>query len=205
MAESGPLAFYFDLASPQCYLAAERIMHALPGPIDWRPVRIANDSSAPDAYSRAVLERRASELGLLPLRWPARYPFDSEPAMIVATYARAIGRGVAYAQAAFRQAFAGGHSLAETDYVLLAAAACEMHPNAVKRALTQRALREQLAKETNDARRSGVTALPAVIAEKDVFSGEHALAEAAAHLSGSTATQPRGHEHSPRLPVALVR
>ena len=51
--------------------------------------------------------------------------------MRVATYARQIGRVVAFAQAAFRQAFAGGRSLADEDSVLIAAAACEMHPAAV--------------------------------------------------------------------------
>ncbi len=51
--------------------------------------------------------------------------------MLVATYAKSIGRVVPFAQAAFRQAFAGGHSLADTNNVLIAAAACEMHPNAV--------------------------------------------------------------------------
>ena len=203
MAETSRLAFYFDLASPECYLAAERVLHTLPGRIDWRPVRIAREPGSADARSRALLERGASELGLLPLRWPADYPFDSEAAMIVATYARSIGRGVAYAQAAFRQAFAGGHSLAETDYVLLAGAACEMHPNAMKRALTQRVVREQLARETEDARRAGVTQLPAVSADAALFEGERALSEAAEHLCGPPA-RTRGREHSPRLPVALA-
>ncbi len=40
--------------------------------------------------------------------WPADFPFDSELAMLVATYAKSIGRVVPFAQAAFRQAFAGG-------------------------------------------------------------------------------------------------
>ncbi len=44
-----------------------------------------------------------------------------------------IGRAVPFAQAAFRQAFAGGHSLEDSDFVLIAAAACEMHPAAVLR------------------------------------------------------------------------
>ena len=57
---------------------------------------------------RAELERRAAELGLQPLRWPDPFPFDSALAMRVATYAKSIGRAVPFAQAAFRQAFAGG-------------------------------------------------------------------------------------------------
>ena len=48
--------------------------------------------------------------------------------MRAATYAKQIGRTVAFALAAFRQAFAGGRALAEPDNVVIAAAACEMHP-----------------------------------------------------------------------------
>ena len=51
--------------------------------------------------------------------------------MLAATYAKQIGRGVAFSLAAFRQAFAGGRDLAERDNVLIAAAACEMHPTAL--------------------------------------------------------------------------
>ncbi len=51
--------------------------------------------------------------------------------MRVATYAKSIGRTVPFVQAAFRQAFAGGTLLEDLDFVLIAAAACEMHPAAV--------------------------------------------------------------------------
>ena len=51
--------------------------------------------------------------------------------MLVATYAKQTGRVVAYSMAAFRQAFAAGRDLGERDWVLVAAAAAEMHPAAV--------------------------------------------------------------------------
>ena len=35
---SAPLSFYFDLGSPLAYLAAERVLHVLPGPAPWCPV-----------------------------------------------------------------------------------------------------------------------------------------------------------------------
>src|SRR5437016_4293541 len=76
---------------------------------------------------RAEVARRCGELRLQPLRWPDPFPFDSALAMRVAAYACSIGRGVAFDQAAFRQAFAGGRALDELDNVLIAAAACEMH------------------------------------------------------------------------------
>jgi 2-hydroxychromene-2-carboxylate isomerase len=36
-----PASFYFDLSSPEAYLAAERILHVLPGPAEWQPVLAA--------------------------------------------------------------------------------------------------------------------------------------------------------------------
>ncbi len=51
--------------------------------------------------------------------------------MLAATYAKRIGRAVAFSLAAFRQAFAGGRDLADQDTILIAGAACEMHPTAL--------------------------------------------------------------------------
>ena len=59
----------------------------------------------------AGVERTALQRGLQPLRWPDPFPFDATLAMHVATYAKQIGRTVPFAQAAFRQAFAGGRAL----------------------------------------------------------------------------------------------
>src|SRR4051794_39735565 len=69
------------------------------------------------------VERRAAALGLMALRWPEPFPADTEWAMLAATYAKQIGRGVAFSLAAFRQAFAAGRDLSERDSVLIAAAA----------------------------------------------------------------------------------
>ena len=63
--------------------------------------------------------------------------------MRVATYAKQIGRTVAFALAAYRQAFAGGRSLAEPDNVVIAAAACEMHPAAVLKAAELRGVGDE--------------------------------------------------------------
>ena len=180
-------AFYFDLASPLAYLAAERVLHELPGPAEWRPVLASGLAGGGEPTSvgddqRAEIERRTRELGLQPLRWPEPFPFDSSLAMRVATYAASIGRAVPFAQAAFRQAFAGGHSLADPDFVLIAAAACEMHPTAVLRGAQLRATAERLAASTAAAADAGVSDVPAVVVGGRVFNGEDLLACAARHM-----------------------
>ena len=83
--------------------------------------------------------------------------------MLVATYAKQIGRVVAYSIAAFRQAFAAGRDLGERDSVLIAAAAAEMHPAAVSRAPALNGTRARLDAATAAARAAGVRDVPAVL------------------------------------------
>ncbi len=189
-------SFYFDLASPLAYLAAERILHTLPGPAEWQPVLAAElpGFEDPDAFRceqerevfRDEIARRAGQLRLQPLRWPEPFPFDSALAMRVATYAKSIGRTVPFAQAAFRQAFAGGRDLAQLDNVLIAAAACEMHPSAVARGAELRGVREQLAATTNDAARQQIKNVPAIVVGGHVYEGDSCVEQAAAEMAGQS-------------------
>jgi 2-hydroxychromene-2-carboxylate isomerase len=196
-------AFYFDLASPIAYLAAERVLHVLGGRArinaEWQPVLAVElpgagsfDAHRPSAAqeflrtevdSRAEIEHAAREQGLQPVRWPSPFPFDSTLAMRVATYAKSIGRTVPFVQAAFRQAFAGGHSLEDPDFVVIAAAACEMHPAAVLKGAELRSVAEQLSATTALAAQAGVSDVPAVRVGKRVFVGERAVEDAAAHAT----------------------
>lgn len=188
-------AFYFDLASPLAYLTAERALQVIPG-VQWVPV-LARELPAGETFEafrcrteeeifRAEVQRRAQELSLQPLVWPERFPFDSERAMLAATYAMGIGRAVAFALAAFRQAFAAGHALDEDDFILIAAAACEMHPQAVLSACGQRSVRQQLAAHTARAAAEGALDVPAVSLAGRMFLGERSLEDAAtAQMAGA--------------------
>jgi 2-hydroxychromene-2-carboxylate isomerase len=190
---SAPLAaFYFDLASPLAYMAAERVLHTMPVATEWQPV-LARELPGAETFEafrcqqeqdifRAELQRRAEELGLQALRWPEPFPFDSALAMRAATYAKSIGRIVAFAQAAFRQAFAGGRPLDVVDNVLIAAAACEMHPSAVLKGAALRSVGEQLSAATSAAAELGVSDVPAVRVEGKVFVGERSVEQAAAYI-----------------------
>ena len=51
--------------------------------------------------------------------------------MRVATFAKQTGRTIAFSLAAFRQQFAAGKDLSDPDNVMIAAAACELHPRAL--------------------------------------------------------------------------
>jgi 2-hydroxychromene-2-carboxylate isomerase len=143
--------FYFDLGDPRAYVEAERVIATDPSR-EWIParsdvvLRCAHEGEA----MREDVARKVLALGLQPLCWPDPFPFDSELALLAATYAKSIGRIVAFSLAAFRQAFAGGHALDET-YVLISASACEMHPRAVLKALESARVRAQLDEFTERA------------------------------------------------------
>jgi 2-hydroxychromene-2-carboxylate isomerase len=142
--------------------------------------------------ARDALERRARRLRLQPLVWPPEFPFDSDLAMLAATYAQQIGKGVPFALAAFRQAFAGGNALSITDNVLIAGAACEIHPRAIMRAIATRGVREELERATAEALAAGVHDVPAVRVGEQVIVGEGRLEEAGALLEVASGTRSPG-------------
>jgi 2-hydroxychromene-2-carboxylate isomerase len=167
-AEPPRAAFYFDFSSPEAYLAAERVIGLLGerGLVaEWVPIRAPRDWHAfrcaeEEHIARTQVERTAAARSLQPVRWPPS--FDSEVALRAATFAKQIGRVVAFSLAAFRQAYAGGADLGDTDVVLIAASACEMHPRAVLQAIERDAIGRALDEATAEAAARGVLDVPAV-------------------------------------------
>jgi 2-hydroxychromene-2-carboxylate isomerase len=172
--------FYYDLGSPECYLLAEQVMTALPVVPEWEPVL----SDSPPDTDRALIERLAHELGLQPVRWPARLGTDTRRAMLAATYAKRVGRAVAFSLAAFRQAFAAGRDLGDENTVLIAGAACEMHPTALLKGIGLRSVSDALAAAGERAAAAGVHELPAISVGERAFCGLGALAQAADAMGG---------------------
>jgi 2-hydroxychromene-2-carboxylate isomerase len=190
--EAAAAVFYYDLCSPDAYLAAERVVAVLGGVPEFVPVHLGGPGAfrcaeEEDIY-KAEVERRAAARGVLPLRWPPELPADSEWAMLVATYAKQGGRVVAYSMAAFRQAFAAGRDLGDRDTVLLAAAAAEMHPAAVIKGAELKGTRRRLDEATAAARAAGVRDVPAVRVGDQVFHGDDGLEEAAAACARTAST-----------------
>ena len=170
--------FYYDLASPESYLAAERALHAVGAVPEWIPVSLDSAfrcATEIEAY-REDIARRAVALGVMPIRWPESWPEgDFSWALLAATYAKWIGRGVAFSLAALRQAFAAGRDLTEPDNVLIAAAACEMHPTAVVKGVGLESTRRLLDESRERANADGVTELPSIWVDGQVLAGERAI------------------------------
>ena len=112
-------AFYFDLASPLAYLAAERVLHVLPR--SRRSGSRCSRASCPAAETFEAFRcreeeeifrvgdraPRAASSGCSRCAGRARSRSTARWRCASATYAKSIGRTVPFAQAAFRQAFAG--------------------------------------------------------------------------------------------------
>jgi 2-hydroxychromene-2-carboxylate isomerase len=185
--------FYYDLVSPEAYLAAERVNAVLPVVPEWEPILLERlpGGNAIDAWrcdtereiAMVEMEKLAARRDLQPLRWPPAWPTDSETAMLAATYAKQMGRAVAFSLAAFRQAFAAARDLGERDSVLIAAAACEMHPAALVKGIELKSVRRELDEATERAAAHGVRSVPTIRVGSELFAGEEGVEAAAAKLA----------------------
>ena len=184
--------FFYDFYSPYSYLAAERVNQVLPVVPEWRPISFGHilkqSERRPWSFDQgddhdahwAQIDARAPERGLPEVKRPAGWPIDTYSVIgaRAATFAKGSGRAVAYSLALFRQIFAGGRSLDE-ETVLIAGAACELHPNALLKGLESRAVKDALVSATTEAYELGVRGVPTVAVEGALFWGDDRLEEAA--------------------------
>jgi 2-hydroxychromene-2-carboxylate isomerase len=188
--------FYYDFSSPYSYLAAERISALfaeaeLEQP-EWQPISFGHvlqksgrrpwsmPPDGPDPDHLAEIARRATERGLPEVRYPQGWPVDNyslKPTR-AAIYAKESGRVVSFTLACFRQVFAAGRDMSEVDNVLLAAAACELHPNAVLKGIETKSVKERLRDATGEAIERGLEGIPTVAVGDRLFWGDDRLEEA---------------------------
>jgi 2-hydroxychromene-2-carboxylate isomerase len=198
---SGPRAtFYYDFNSPYSYLAAERISGLfaeadLEQP-EWQPISfghlLRSTGRRPWSFEEdkrvdfAEIQRRADERGLPEVRYPPGWPIDnySLNPLRAAIFAKESGRVVSFSLACFRQVFAAGRDMSDPDNVLIAAAACELHPNAVLKGIETRSVKDKLREATERALEIGVEGIPTVAVGGDLFWGDERLEEAVAAAAG---------------------
>jgi 2-hydroxychromene-2-carboxylate isomerase len=192
------VTFYYDFSSPYSYLAAERIsgLFAEAGAEqpEWQPISFGHLLKAtgrrpwsmppdgPDPEHLAEIQRRAAERGLPEVVYPKGWPVDNytlNPTR-AAIYAKESGRVVSFSLACFRQVFAAGRDMSDVDNVLIAAAACELHPNAVLKGIETQSVKGRLRTATDEAIQRGVVGIPTVAVGDQLFWGDDRLEEAVA-------------------------
>jgi len=185
---AAPAFFYFDLACPCSYLAAERV-ERLFARVVWRPVLgdgIHRGDPWADplraAAARAAAERRATELRV-PLVWSegsGATPGASLPAMRVASFAAERGRAAAFALAAGRLRWCGGFELDDPEVLAEAAAAAGLGLEDALHAFGDLGRDGAMEAAARRLLAAGADRLPAVVAGRRLFAGELRLGEAAA-------------------------
>jgi len=176
------VTFFFDLASPYTYLAAERVDRRFCG-AQWRPAVGRRLDAGPlargtvDARELEAVERRARELHM-PLVWPERFPAAVPCAMRAAAYAAARGRGPAFAIAIGRLAFCGGFDVEDPRMLAEAAAAAGLDVDETLDAAEDRRRDRQLEAAGRALWVGGGGLLPAVRHAGGLFSGEQGVTAA---------------------------
>ncbi|WP_354698620.1 hypothetical protein DSM112329_04306 [Paraconexibacter sp. AEG42_29] len=172
--------FFFDLASPETYLAAERVTRGF-AEVRWVPVLgdAVGDGCRDDEELQQRAECRATELRM-PLVWPEQMPVSFLSAMRVADYACDAGRGEPFVLAACRLAFCGGFDLDDPDILAEAAAAAGLPLDDCLRAAGDRGRDGALIERGRRLTAQGAQLLPAVRVRRTLFCGEDRLLEAAA-------------------------
>jgi len=180
------VTFFFDLASPFTYLAAERVDRLFPA-LEWRPALTealhAGDplSAAADREAaQTAAESRAGQLHM-PLVWPDGYPAGAPVAMRVAALAAAEGgRAAPFVLAASRLAFCGGFDLDDPEVLAEAAAAAGLGLPEVLAAAGDRSRDGEIEATALRLLAQGATRLPVLRVGRTLFCGEGRIAEAAA-------------------------
>jgi 2-hydroxychromene-2-carboxylate isomerase len=179
------VAFFYALACPFSYLAAERVERLL-GEVAWIPVAAAATNSVREqAELRTAAERRAAELRL-PLVWPDKFQAGVPGALRTAVRAGEIGAGARFGLAAARLAFCGGFDLEDPEVLAEAAAVAGLTLDDCLAAAGDRSLEATLEATVRGLRAKGVSELPAVRAGRQFHQGERGLAETAALLRART-------------------
>ncbi len=177
--------FFFDLACPFTYLAAERVERAF-DEVVWTPAsadtlrgaRLADDLGGAAAMRRRAEERAAALR--LPLVWPERFAADVPSAMRVAACAAEGGRGGAFVLAATRLAFCGGFDLDDPEILAEAAAAAGVALDDCLGAARDESRDGAIETAGNALLGAGADRLPALRVGRALYWGEARVGEAVA-------------------------
>jgi len=178
----GPVTCFFDLASPDTYLAAERVDRLFTD-VHWVPVildawdGVPGSGSGRLAEAQQEVQRRAAALRM-PLVWPDRTPAPARAAMRVGAHAAREGRAAAFVLAATRLAFCGGFDLDDPDILAEACAAAGLSLDDCLRAAGDPDQDEPMLAEGRRLQAQGADRIPAIQVGRMLFCGEHRIPEA---------------------------
>lgn len=187
--------FYYDVSSPYAYLAALRIEEVLAVELHWEPIAfgalIRQIGKTPWSLrdetrtaGMAEVERRARERGLPPLRWPPGWPAESYSLLPLRALLVADEHDLLkpLTVALYRREFADGVALNEVEVVLDVAAGIGLDRETVRSGIEREEIKQALRAATAEAVARGVTGVPTVAIDGELFWGDDRLEDAAVLL-----------------------
>lgn len=170
--------FFFDLACPFSYIAADRVERLL-GDMDWVPVTghdLSDEQSDPDDIMARA--RELARAARLPLISPDHFPAAVPSAMRSAAYAAEHGAGARFALAASRLAFGGGFDLEQRSVLEDVAAAARLPRDEILAAADEDWRDAELRATASLLQNHGLTHLPVVCVGGRWFQGVEAVSQA---------------------------
>jgi 2-hydroxychromene-2-carboxylate isomerase len=187
--------FYYDVSSPYAYMAALRVDDVLPVRPEWRPIAFGVIIRAVGKVPWSLREGREARLdeiaarardrGLPEVRYPEGWPAE--------TYSLVALRGLlltrdqdeqrAAARELYRTMFVEGRHLADVDPVRESLARAGVDVEGFEERVRGDEVKQRLRAETDAALEAGVTGVPTVAVDGQLFWGDDRLEEAAAALS----------------------
>ena len=188
--------FYYDVSSPYAYLASQRVDETLPAEPHWQPIAfgalIQGIGKVPwslrddtRAAGQAEIAERARDRGLPPVRWPPGWPAESYSVLPLRALVHAFDhdRGKELTLELYRRAFVDGVALDGPDVVVAAAEACGLDGGRVRAAVAEPEIKARLHAATDEAIRRGVTGVPTIALEGELYWGDDRLEDAARALA----------------------
>ena len=184
--------FYYDVSSPYAYLAAPWLDETMPAEAHWQPIAfgalIREIGKVPwslrddtRAAGQAEIAERARERGLPAVRWPPGWPAESYSVLPLRAVLHAFdeGRGKELSFELYRLEFAEGVALDDLEVVIGAAERSGLDGERARAAVQTPEIKERLRAATDEAIRRGVTGVPTIALEGELFWGDDRLEDAA--------------------------
>jgi len=183
------LTFWFDIHSPWCWLAAERIgvladKHG--AELMWRPLHLPNlietiDGRRPLEENKAFLAwyfedlHDHAKLQGLDLRYHPQYPLRNSRALRACLYAIDAGHGEAFVRRLFRAYWSEEADITDLDRLGTLGGECGLEPAVIAQAAQSPELKARLATNTAEAIARGVFGVPTIDTGKKLYFGNDRL------------------------------
>jgi 2-hydroxychromene-2-carboxylate isomerase len=182
------IEFWYDFASPYCYISASRIeslLKGLPIELTWRPFLLGpifqkNQVSSPPVvinYRRRDVERLCESRDM-PLVWPSTYPRFSLLASRVAVYGSDDPWGPEFTKAVFHANFVEDRDIGSEATVREILEEIGLNANAVIAGATTAENKALLISQVDKAIEKGIFGAPTFVADGEVFWGDDRLEQA---------------------------